>query len=185
MINGIICLETGEFEPRRTTDEFYALPLLQFMEKALGIHFIYRHVATIEELEYYIRKIGEQRFKNKFDVIYFSCHGSRGSIYLGGKSINLDQLRDMAEPFKSFQSRHIHFGSCETLDEDEQIIKTFKRQVEAASVSGYTREDDSIQAYINELAYFHQLFLWKGISTVRNHMEDYQHQLDNLGFEIV
>lgn len=177
MEKGIICFETGEFAKYSTKNQFAALPLLEFMKQAMSIDYIYRQIATRQELEYYLKKIGDKRFQNNFDVIYFCFHGEPGSLFLtqNGKSlVSLDDLAEMAAPYESFLHRHIHFGSCETLNCDDEIIRRFKRNVGAKTVSGYTESVDSTAAFINELAYFHQIFLYSTVATYKKHMEDYQ-----------
>ena len=70
MEKGIICFETGEFAKYSTENQFTALPLLEFMKQAMGIDYIYRQIATHQELEYYLKKIGDKRFQHKFDVVF-------------------------------------------------------------------------------------------------------------------
>lgn len=188
MEKGIICFETGEFAKYSTKNQFAALPLLEFMKQAMSIDYIYRQIATRQELEYYLKKIGDKRFQNNFDVIYFCFHGEPGSLCLtqnGKNLVSFDDLAEMAAPYESFLHRHIHFGSCETLNCDDEIIRRFKRNVGAKTVSGYTESVDSTAAFINELAYFHQIFLYSTVATYKKHMEDYQQQLNKLGFTIV
>lgn len=187
MNKGIICFETGEFRKWGTKEEFYALPLLQFIEKAIdGVEFQYRQIVTEQELAYYINKIGEQRFKNKYGIVYFSFHGSPESIYLKGSGdITLERLVEMASSNDSFEGWDVHFGTCETFNCDEDAIRWFKKETKARTVSGYTQEVDSVSAYINELAYFDQLFRFSTPATVRKHMAEYGKQLDKLGFRIV
>lgn len=188
MEKGIICFETGEFAKNSTENQFVALPLLEFMKQAMEIDFIYRQIATRQELEYYLKKIGEKRFQNKYDVVYFSFHGEPGNLCLtqnGKRRISFDDLVEMAVPHESFLHRHIHFSSCETLNCDEELIRRFKRNVGAKTVSGYTESVDSTAAFINELAYFHQIFLYSTVATYKKHMADYQQQLNKLGFTIV
>lgn len=188
MKKGIICFETGEFAKHRTSDQFDALPLLQFMQKAMDIEFIYRQIATREELMFYLKKIGEQHFLNSYGVVYFSFHGAPETLCFlqSGKSIiTLDELGDIASQYNSFNGRHVHFSTCETLNCEVETIKRFKRQVKAKTVSGYTESVDSTAAFINELAYFHQIFEDYTAPTIKKHMSDYQKQLSKLGFKII
>ncbi len=188
MDKGIICFETGEFEKYRTTNQFAAQPLLEFMKQQMGIDYIYRQIVTINELKYYLKKIADKHFQNKFSVVYFSFHGAPYNLCLtqdGKNNISLDDIADMATPYDSFVNRHIHISTCETLKCDEEIVKRFKRVVRAKTVSGYTECIDSTAAFINELAYFHQIFNYASVATYKKHMADYQNQLNKLGFVIV
>lgn len=183
MEKGIICFETCEFAKYSTENQFVALPLLEFMKQAMGIDFIYRQIATRQELEYYLKKIGDKQFQKKFDVVYFSFHGKPENLCFSQKRkrlVSFDDLAKIAAPYESFLHRHIHFSSCETLDCDDEIICRFKRNVGAKTVSGYTECVDSTAAFINELAYFHQIFLYSTVSTYKKHMADYQQQLNKL-----
>ena len=188
MEKGIICFETGEFAKYRTENQFAALPLLEFMKQAMGIDYIYRQIATRQELEYYLKKIGDKHFQNKFGVVYFSFHGEPENLCLsqnGKSNVSFDDLAEIAAPYESFLDRHIHFSSCETLKCDDDIIRKFKRNIGAKTVSGYTECVDSTAAFINELAYFHQIFSYSSLATIKKHMADYQNQLSKLGFTIV
>lgn len=188
MEKGIICFETGEFAKYRTENQFAALPLLEFMKRQMGIDYIYRQIATRQELEYYLKKIGDKHFQNKFGVVYLSFHGMPENICLsqnGKNNVSFDDLAEMVMPYESFLNRHIHFSSCETMNCDDAIARRFKRKTGAKTVSGYTETVDSTAAFINELAYFHQIFLYSTLSTIKKHMADYRNQLSKLGFTII
>lgn len=188
MLKGIFCFDTGEFKRYRTENQFPTHPLLEFMKQAMGIDYCYRHIVTRQELEYYMRVIGDTRFRNQFEVIWFSFHGTPENICLtqdGKRLLSLEDLAEMAAAYESFKDRHIHFSSCETLNCDDEVIRRFKRNVGAKTVSGYVNEVDSTVAFINELAYFHQISEYSTVSTIKKHMEDYQAQLAKLGFKIV
>lgn len=182
MEKGIICFETGQFN-RRTENEFYALPLLEFLKSARGINFIYRSIATLQDLRFYFEQIGKSSYKNKYGIVYFSFHGSPETIYLPGSgNIPLSTIMEEAAATQAFKDCHIHFSACETLNCEDTVIRDLKRNTGAKSVSGYSEEVDSVLAYINELAYFDQLFRFSSKATIKKHMEDYQTQLEKLGF---
>ena len=182
MEKGIICFETGQFN-RRNENEFYALPLLEFLKSAWGINFIYRPIATLQDLRFYFEQIGKTSNKNKYGIVYFSFHGSPENIFLPGSgNIPLSTIMEEAAATGAFDGRHVHFGTCETLDCEDNVIRDLKRNTGAKSISGYTEEVDSISAYINELAYFDQILRYSSKVTIKKHMEDYQTQLEKLGF---
>lgn len=183
MVNGIICFESGEFKSHLTKDEFYARPLLEFLEKTHTVQTIYRNIATLHELQFYFEKIGNKKFHNEYQAVYLSFHGAPQSINLKGSgNISLEAIAEEAAATDAFTNRHVHFSSCHTLDCDERIIRDFKRTTGAKSVSGYTKVVDTVSAYINELAYFDQLIRYETGATVKKHMADYQSQLNKLGF---
>ena len=185
MQTGIICFETGQFRSYNTDNEFYALPLLQYLESAWHVDYIYRQIASIEDFKYYFQKISQERFRQKYGIIYFSFHGSQMSIQLPEGDVSLDEIGEIAKSCGAFEGRHIHFSSCETLNCDEAVIKRFKRLTKAETVSGYTTRVDSVKSSVNELAYFDQIFNYNTVGTVAKHMRNYQEILDKLGFRIV
>ena len=184
MKKGIICFETGQFRSHNTDNEFYALPLLQYLEQAWHIPYIYRQIASAEDFEYYFKKISQPHFQNKYGIIYFSFHGDSANIQLPTGNVSLNEIADMAAEYDAFKDRHIHFSSCETMNCDEDIIRNFKRITKAETVSGYTECVNSVKASVNELAYFDQILSYKTVGTVAKHMQGYQEILDKLGFRI-
>lgn len=182
MKNGIICFETGQFRDYNTDNEFYAFPLLQYLEQARHIQYIYRQIASIEDFKYYFKKISQSRFQDKYGIIYFSFHGNSAGIQLPDGDVSLNEIANIAAEFGAFEGRHIHFSSCETLKCNEDLIKRFKRKTKAETVSGYTTCVDCVKSSVNELAYFDQIFNYKTVGTVAKHMHNYQAILDELGF---
>jgi len=54
---GIICIETEwEITTKNNSRYLNSEPLLQFISKMYGIPYIYRKVATVEELKYYFKQ---------------------------------------------------------------------------------------------------------------------------------
>lgn len=184
MKTGIICFETGQFRSYNTDNEFYAQPLLQYLEQAWHIPYIYRQIVSIEDFEYYFKKIAQTHFQDKYGIIYFSFHGDPSNIQLPTTNVSLNEIAEIAAKYKTFNGRHIHFSSCETMKCDEDVIRRFKRVTKAETVSGYTTCVDSVQSSVNELAYFDQIFQYKTVGTIANHMQNYQEILDKLGFLI-
>ncbi len=182
METGIICFETGQFRSYNTDNEFYALPLLQYLEQAWHIPYIYRQIVSVEDFKYYFKKISQTHFQAKYGIIYFSFHGDSANIQLPTGSISLNEIAEMAAEYDTLKNRHIHFSSCETMKCDEEVIRSFKRITKAETVSGYTTCVDSVKASVNELAYFDQILRYKTVGTVAKHMRDYQAILDKLGF---
>ena len=40
------------------------------------VPYIYRRVATLSELDYYLKEFRKKEYINNYDVLYFSFHGS-------------------------------------------------------------------------------------------------------------
>lgn len=182
MKTGIICFETGQFRSYNTDNVFYAQPLLQFLEQAWHIPYIYRQIASIEDFKYYFKKISQTHFQSKYGIIYFSFHGDSANIQLPTGNVSLNEIAEIATKYDTFNGRHIHFSSCDTLKCDKELIRSFKKETKAETVSGYTACIDCVQSSVNELAYFDQIFQYKTVGTISNHMQNYQEILDKLGF---
>ena len=61
MGKGIICIETEwEITTKASRRYLNSEPLLQFLSKTHGVPYIYRKVATIEELKYYFKHLAKK-----------------------------------------------------------------------------------------------------------------------------
>ena len=69
---GIICIET-EFEITSNKNRLHlnSEPLLQFLSKTYEIPYIYRKVATIEELKYYFKQFRKKRIFRQISYVLF------------------------------------------------------------------------------------------------------------------
>ena len=153
---GIICLET-DWEYTRNRMSLHTEPLLEFLGKAWKCRFIYRRVATLSELQFYLNKFNTQKNKADYPIFYLSFHGDTRSIQLEADTlVTLDELAKMADG--CFDGRHIHFSSCCTLLGGEKQLAKFKNEVGAKSVSGYTKKVNGVLSAINDIAYIDQIF---------------------------
>lgn len=181
----IICFDTGEIKGVQTEKEFSVLPLLQFMESAWDIKYVYRQIVTFQEMVYYFKQIGDSRFQKdcNYGVVYFNFPGFPESVLLRGSgNIPLDSIAEEAAATNALLNKHVHWGFCKTLCCDDNTIHRFKCNTGARSVSGYTETVNSVSAYINELAYFCQIFQKGTVTTIKTRMNDFPSQLLQSGF---
>lgn len=167
---GIICIETEcDITIRDNKLPLNSEYILQFLSKAYNIPYIYRKVATIEELRYYFKKFKRKEFSEKYHFFYFSFHGKTQLIsFESGQSLKLSELSDMAEGI--FEGKFIHFGSCKTLYGSAPKIEEFCKNTGAKMVSGFTKDVDSNLCAIHDLALISETISCKQIPTIINHM---------------
>ncbi len=190
----IICIETEfDFQKDFLEEPFTSEPILQFLQSCNNIKYIYRHVATKNELRFYLNKISAKRF-DPYSICYFSAHGNTQGIYLVGEGkrkdngknfISIDELADLAGD--AFYGKVLHFGSCRTLLGSADAILEFKDRVGATLVSGYRKSVDSVQCAIMDMAYFDLLQNREilGATSVTNSLRrSYSSLMDELGFVI-
>lgn len=153
MIKGIICIESElQITTRSNRLTLNSEPLIRFIHEMYKTPYIYRRVATLSELNYYLKEFRKKEYKNNYDVLYFSFHGNTRAIQLEGekKLLTLNELVEIGEDV--FTDRVIHFSSCRTMLGDEEKLKAFKNRSRAKSVSGYTKSVDSALSAIHDVA---------------------------------
>jgi hypothetical protein len=139
-IKGIFCLE-GDWEKdlRGTRSVWH---LLRFIQDALDIPFIHRHVATRTELEYRLR-LWKQKTYRDYPILSLNFHGDPDYIWLPetkdiGEALTLDELAELLED--GCEGRIIHFGTCSTLKTHGNHINAFLKRTDALAVCGYTTD---------------------------------------------
>ena len=146
----IFCLET-EWKQNVHDLKYQSsvISLLEFIKNSKGVDYIFRHVATTEDFEYYINHLNYDTY-NSYDTVYLCFHGLPQSIELAnGGSIN---LKDFAKKNKDvFKGKNVHFGCCSTLDMEEEDIKFFKKETGARMVTGYKKDVEFVNSFIFEL----------------------------------
>ncbi len=153
MIKGIICIESElQITKRCHRLTLNSEPLIRFIHEMYKVPYIYRRVATLSELDYYLKEFRKKEYINNYDVLYFSFHGSTRAIQLEGEK-KLLTLSDLIEIGKDvFEDRVIHFSSCRTMLGYGEKLKEFKKISKAKSVSGYTKSVDSALSAIHDVA---------------------------------
>ena len=158
---------------------------LVFLEQIAGVQFIFRKVATEQDLHYYLDKATQKSYQN-YRIIYLSFHGDPGILYLHGRR-NRVTLESLGERFPlAFKDKIVHFGTCKTLEMDAHELKAFKKATGAALVSGYTSDVDFIDSTLLDIAYFAWLQRRERISTLDKVLaKHYPGMYERLGFKMV
>ena len=193
--HNIICLEAEwEYSEKNPENRFSlnTLPMLNWLMEAYACKVIYRRFRTKSDLKYYLDYFrthakdddAEEDF-NKYDIIYFACHGEKKSLWIEGQTVPLATLVKWAKGF--FKDKVIHFGSCRTMS-NKIDSKHFKRDCQALMVSGYQKYVDALDPSIAEIAIMNDLLSQKDIEVERYTNRDsyfyqkYKSILENLDF---
>lgn len=170
----IICIETDwGFHDRKVLDKSSTEPLLKFFYDYLKkekFDYIYRKVATKEELQYILNQLKYKAFDD-FSIVYFSFHGDNGAIRLEGekKLLTLKELADMAGSV--LNGRCVHFSSCRTLYCKKDSLDYFLNKTVPAYLSGYTKSVDYLDSALTDMMLLKQLMFREKLGMIKNVME--------------
>lgn len=169
---GIICIETEwEITTRSSRRDLNSEPLLQFLSKTYSIPYVYRKVATIEELRYYFKHFRKKEYVENYNVFYFSFHGNTHAISLeSGVILDLEKLSDLSDGL--FEGKFVHFGSCRTMLGSQSAIDNFCYSSGAKMVSGFTTSVDCALCAIHDAAFMAEIMSCKQVSSIIKHMEN-------------
>lgn len=185
---GIICIETEwEITEKGNRLPLNSEPLLEFISKSMDVPYIYRRVATIEELKYYFKKFHEKQYVNNYNIFYFSFHGNTHLIsFESGYFLDLPTLADLSKEENGesiFKDKYVHFGSCRTMHGSETFLKNFIEKTGAKMVSGFTKGVKPFPSAIHDAALIKEMLTCSQTRAVINHMNKYYEGLqEELGF---
>lgn len=138
--NGIFCLE-GEWEPDLRSRQS-VLPMLELLERFGEVKFIHRDVATVGEVQRYLKVWQQQRYKD-YCVLYLATHGSKGNVTWSAR--NTSSLDELGEALTgTAKGCYIYFGSCLTLFNSAEVQR-FADRTGAEGVLGYRRSVNWIE----------------------------------------
>ncbi len=142
---------------KKTTSVKAVLKLLN--ESTLEVPYIYRDIATKEELYFYIKKWTQAKHSD-YPILYLAFHGSSGCICLfkdNGRetTITTDDLFDLLKG--KCHRRVIHFGSCKSLDMNGHTVNKYLKSSGAVSISGYVADVDWVLSSVFEMYYLFEL----------------------------
>jgi len=128
-------------------------------ESPLEVPYIYRDIATKEELFYYIKKWTQARHRD-YPILYLAFHGSSGCIHLfkdngHDTTMTIDDLFDLLKG--KCHGRAIHFGSCESMDLNGHTVNKYLKSSGAVSISGYAADVDWVLSSVFEMYYLSEL----------------------------
>lgn len=183
----IICIETDwYFHDRKVLDKSSAEPLLKFFYDYLKkekFDYIYRKVATKEELQYLFNQLKYKAFDD-FSIVYFSFHGNNGSVQLEGEKelLTLEELANMAGSV--LNGRCVHFSSCRTLYCKKDSLDYFLNKAAPAYLSGYTKSVDYLDSTLTDIVLLKQLMFRERLGLIKNVMETDYSASTKLGLTI-
>jgi len=176
---GIFCLE-GDWSPNLRNQDSVR-PLLQFLQQDGRIDFIHRDVGTPEELEFYVNK-WSQRSYSSYRIGYFAFHGKPGRIFIGRRTLTLEQLGDIMEG--ACDGKIIYFGTCATLDVPRRELQEFRERTRARCVCGYTEDVDWFSSSAFDLLLFSEFIFYKRMDAIEQHLKRYKGLQRELGFRM-
>lgn len=151
----IFCLETEwEQSVHSLKNRSSALSLLDFLQNTdKQISFVFRHVATKSDFQFYIEHLYRDTY-NSYDTVYLCFHGSESSIEFASKE-SIELMEFAKENIGIFEGKNVHFGSCSTLNIGEEQAREFKRLTKARMITGYKKDVDIIESFVFELWLLH------------------------------
>jgi hypothetical protein len=131
-MKGIFCIE-GLWENDLRT-KATVRPLLEALRLNVGIKYIHRECATIEELEFYLKKWPHQSY-NAYPVLYLALHGNKERIYPSSEPFSLQDISEVLEG--KCANRVIMISSCKVLATNRKILKDFLSTTNSLAICGY------------------------------------------------
>ena len=181
---GIICIETEwQITTHRNRRTLNTEPLMQYIHEMYKVPYIYRRVATLEELKYYLSQFKKKEY-DKFKILYFNFHGATHSISLEGEKENLSLDSLLENGGSVFENRFIHFSSCRTFLGTDTVAKEFKEKSGAVMVSGYTKSVPVDLSALHDIALISEFLNFTQKSSVLNRLKKNFETLEkSLGFK--
>lgn len=171
-MHNIICFETEWLYNSHKGNQFNLETklLLDCLRNFYKCDIIHRHILYREDLQYYMDYFTTKRKFAKFDkydIIYFACHGRNHTISFEGENDGIDLMELAAMNKIFFSSKIVHFSSCRTLT-NEKVALEFKKQTGAKLVTGYSSSVDAMRSAIADMAYFNELMHIKNVGVILN-----------------
>ena len=182
---GVFCLEGAwDADLKSKQSVRYMLQLLSAVE---GLNYIHKDVATLEELQFYLKRWRLKRYDDH-PILYLAFHGRPQTVLLGTRSLSLDDIADLLED--RCEKRIIHFGTCGTLATDRRNIKRFLRRTRAEAACGFRKNIDWLKSSAFDLLLFEIIqryeFSRRGIPAFyREVKRSYPRLCKELGFRLV
>jgi hypothetical protein len=138
------------------------------LESVGACSFIHRDVYTPPEALELLKQWSTRRYAH-WSVLYVASHGSRSTIYLGGRNeVSLDELGDVLEG--RCHNRVLYFGSCSVLTSRRES-EQFLTRTQASHLIGYERDVDWTTAAAFEVALFAALGRYTRVGDALNFVQ--------------
>ena len=155
---GVFCIETVWYG---VEDKTSMRPVLEGLQDSYcRVPVVYRSAVTKGELIHNLKE-WKSLDPRKYPILYLGYHGESGAIVLGehdffGKSeISIEQLAQGLAG--ECNNRVIHFGSCSTLDADDELIQHFLDHTAASAISGYGKEVEWTESLAFDVLYIRMM----------------------------
>ena len=177
----IFCLE-GHWEmDLRDNSSVHAA--LVFLHQNCYIKYIYKHCATRETLQYYLKQWRQRKY-GSYSICYLAFHGEPETIKVGKEMVSLDELADMLEG--ACKDKIIHFGSCKTLSTDNRNIVRFLEKTGALCVCGFKNEIDFVESSVFDMLLIEMFQKYRDVAKVNRDINRYYRTLvRKLEFKLV
>jgi hypothetical protein len=156
---GVFCIEGGW--SRHLADRSSVRPLLELLENQGCVTFIHRDAGTPGEFEFYLNK-WVQRGYDRYALAYFAFHGDPGGLWIGRYWYTLEKLAELLRG--RCAGLVLYFGSCSTLDIDDDELAWFRRVTKARAVCGYNADVDWLESAAFELLLIQAVTRYKRIN---------------------
>jgi hypothetical protein len=181
---GIFCLEGLWDQDLRAGST--VRPLLEMLRLNEEIDYIHREYATREELEYYLLKWTQKKYK-AYPILYLGSHGKAGSIQLGKELYSVGAMADLM--VSKCANRLIMFSSCSTMNISPQQLELVLGKTGALAVCGYRVDVDWLRSTAFELLLFSKMqdneFSGRGIQAIHRQAEETAQSFKDLEFRMV
>lgn len=161
-------------------------PALELLSKHYPLKYIHKNCATTTELEFYLSKWIQQRYKD-YPILYLAFHGSEQTIDLSDGSYTMDEVAEILSGKCS--NRIIIFGSCGTLGIDKRHITRFLKNTGALAVCGYKTDIDWVMSSVHDILIIESLqdneYSLRGIDSISAKLRDIAKRFKDLEFRVV
>ncbi|CAN5400810.1 hypothetical protein BH10ACI2_BH10ACI2_19480 [soil metagenome] len=179
MHRNIFCLESQW--DNNLEKKLSVLPLLELAEKTCSINFIHLTCNTFAEFKY---NLGLRPNRKSYGLLYLAFHGTKGTIQLHEKEHQLG-FDELAKMFGSkFSGWALHFGSCSTLKNSEELVRTFMHETGIKLVTGYCKNVEWVESSALDLIIFSRIQRYKNLKSFLNFIySTYPDLVEFNGFE--
>lgn len=138
-------------------DTLNVKPILEIISARYKTRYVHLPSNTKSEFEHNLNCLKNLAKKPEYKILYLAFHGKPNSLILADHSlIDLKALSHLMR--KKFADWIIHFGTCGTIDTDEQHLSDFIEETGVQMVSGYAhRSVDWVESAALDLIYFQYL----------------------------
>ncbi|NJK81075.1 MAG: hypothetical protein HC914_14740 [Chloroflexaceae bacterium] len=174
----IACLESL-WDDEIEENPLSILPVLELIARLYEVRFIRLTCNTEGEFAYNLDLISKEK---RYDILYFAFHGEPGTLYLHDETeLTLDVLADLMK--RRFAGWIVHFGSCGTMDIEEEALATFAERTGVAMLVGYTEAVDWGESAALDLLFFTAIQSYVDLNAFWNYFSArYSDIIDATGF---